>query len=171
MSENNFFQSKIFKEIILAICGLIILAFVFGLGVFVGTEKAEFSFRWADQYHKNFAGPQGGFFGDDTMGQNFTDANGIFGQIIKINGGTVVIKGKDNVEKNILVSDKTTIVYLRKNIKLSDLKINESVIVIGDPDNNGQIKAELVRVMPAIMPPPAQNIPLPNFNSQENTNS
>ena len=147
MSEkNNFFESKLFGIIILATTGLVVLVFVFGLGVFVGTKKAEFSFQWADEYHKNFGGPQGGFFGD-MMGQNFTEANGVFGQIIKIADQTLTIQGNDNVEKNILITDKTTIVYQRKKIQLSELKLNDKVVVIGDPDSQGQIQAELIRVM------------------------
>ena len=157
MDTDNFFQSKLFKGIILGISGMIILVFVFGLGVFVGIKKADFSFRWADQYHKNFGGPQGGFFGD-MMGQDFTASNGVFGQIVKIvppagpgQPTTLVIKGKDNVEKNILVDDKTIIVYQKENIKVSDIQINTSIVVIGEPDNSGQIEAELIRVMPAVV--------------------
>ena len=165
MNTDKFFQTKLFKGIVLGIAGLIVLAFVFGLGIFVGTEKAEFSFKWADDYHKNFAGPQAGFLGN-MMGQDLTNGNGVFGQIIKINGETLVIKGRDNVEKNVLVSDKTTIVFQRKNIKLSDLKINESVVVIGDPDNNGQIQAELIRAMPSpSVPSVAPSAPLNAPNS------
>jgi len=161
MEKNNIFESKVFKTVVLSIAVLIILAFVFGLGVFVGTKKADFSFRWADEYHRNFGGPQGGFFGD-FMGNEFTNGNGIYGQIITINGQILTIKGRDNVEKNILVSDKTTIIYQRKNIKLSDLKINNNVVVIGEPDNSGQIQAELIRVMPA---PPAPSSKTPPTNN------
>ncbi|MCX6718310.1 MAG: hypothetical protein NTY81_01760 [Candidatus Staskawiczbacteria bacterium] len=145
-------ESKLFKIIILSIAGLIILGFVFSLGVFIGTKRAEFSFKWASQYHNNFAGPAGGFLGNAMMNEQFTEGNGVFGQIIKINGQTLTIKGADNVEKNILVGTQTTIVYQRKNIKLSELTINENVVVIGDPDNNGQIQAELIRVLPTAMP-------------------
>jgi hypothetical protein len=148
MQTDNFFQSKLFKGVILGIAGLIILVFVFGLGVSVGTKKADFSFRWADEYHHNFGGPQGGFFGN-MMGQDFTEANGVFGQIIKIDNQTLTIKGRDNVEKNILVGDKTAIIYQRKNIKISELKLDEVVVVIGDPNNSGQIEAELIRVLPS----------------------
>ena len=83
MNTNNIFESKLFKAIIISVAGLIILVFVFGLGILVGTKRADFSFRWAEEYHRNFGGPQGGFFGD-MMGQDFTNANGVFGQIIKI---------------------------------------------------------------------------------------
>jgi len=169
MQTDKLFQSKLFRGIVLGIAGLIVLVFVFGLGIFVGTKKADFSFRWADEYHRNFGGPQGGFFGD-MMGQDFTDAHGVFGQIIKIDASTeqgqsvvLTIKGKDNVEKSILVSDKTTIVYLRKNLKSTDLKTSENVVVIGDPENNGQIEADLIRVMPSLPnTPPVDNLQLNN---------
>ena len=148
MEKNNIVDSKLFGIIILSVAGLIILAFVFGLGVFVGTKKADFSFRWAEEYHKNFGGPQQGFFGN-MMGEEFTNANGVFGQIIKIDSGSLTVKDKDNVEKIILVGDKVSILYQRKNMKLSDLKVGDIVVVIGDPNSNGQIQAELIRLMPA----------------------
>ena len=152
MNTNNIIESKLFKIIILSIAGIIILVFVFGLGVFVGTKKADFSFKWADEYHRNFAGPQGGFFGDFMKtNKEFTNANGVFGQIIKIDNGNLTVNGKDNVEKIILVSSKTSIIFQRRNIKISDLKIGDNVVIIGSPNNNGQIQAQLIRVMP--LPP------------------
>lgn len=157
MNTEDFFQSKAFKGIILAIAGLIILVFVFGMGVFVGMKRANFSFKWADQYHRNFGGPQNGFFGDFMgMDREFSNANGSFGQIIKIDpaGQTLTIKDVSNVEKNILLNNKTTIVFQRKNMKLSDLKLNDNVVVIGEPNSSGQIIAELIRVMPQ---PPVKN--------------
>ncbi len=148
MDTDKFFQSKLFKGIIIGMLGVIILTFVFGLGVFVGEKRAEFSFKWADEYHNNFGGPKGGFLGG-MMSQEFTEANGVFGQIIKVNSQSLTIKGKDNVEKIILVTDKTIIVYQRKNIKLLELKVGDSAVVVGEPNNSGQIEAELIRVMPA----------------------
>ena len=153
------FESKLFKGIILGIAGLIVLSVVFTLGVAVGVKKAEFSFKWADQYHNNFGGPQRGVLGGNMMGGDFTESNGVFGQIIKINDKVITIKGRDNVEKNLLLNDKTTVVFQRKNINVGDLKINDIVVAIGDPDGTGQIFAELIRVMPAI----PQNLPQGNL--------
>lgn len=160
MSTENFFQSKTFKGIILGIGGLAILILVFSLGVAVGTERASFSFRWADQYHRNFGGPQGGFFGD-FMGidNDFTNSNGSFGQIISVGTGSLTVKDRQNTEKIFLVNSQTSIIYQRKNIKFSDLKVNENVVVIGDPNSSGQIQAELIRVIP----------PLPVTNNQIHT--
>ncbi len=158
IDTDRIFQSKSLKGLIFGIVIFIILSFVFGLGVFVGTKKADFSFRWADEYHRNFAGPQGGFFGD-FMGSDrqFTNSNGVFGQIIKISEGSITVQGRDNVEKIILVIDKTSIVSQKKNIKLSDLKVGNNVVIIGEPNNNGQIQAELIRVMPALPDNPIKN--------------
>jgi len=170
--EHNIFESKLFKIIILSVAGLIILVFVFALGVFVGTKRADFSFQWADQYHRNFGGPQGGLFGD-MMGEDFTNSNGVFGPIIKIDGKTLTVNGTDNVEKVILVDNKTIIRFQRKNEKLSDLKVGDSIIVTGEPNDKGQIEALLIRVIPA--PPKsssktsaASNAPVVNTNTQSN---
>jgi len=77
MDINNFFQSKGFKIATWCVAGCIIIFFIFNLGVFVGTQKAKFSFRWAEQYQNNFAGPAGGFF-QRIEGQDFMESNGIF---------------------------------------------------------------------------------------------
>ena len=102
MKTEEIFQSKILKVAAVALLCFIILGFVFGLGIYVGTKKADFSFKWADQYHRNFGGPQGGFFGEFTgTGDDFTNTNGVFGQIIKVDTGSITVKDKDNIEKII----------------------------------------------------------------------
>lgn len=168
MKTEDFFQSRLFKGLVFGVTGFIILAFVFGLGVFVGLKRADFSFRWADEYHRNFGGPQGGLFGD-FLGteKELPNTNGSFGQIIKIDNAadTLTIKDVNNVEKTILLGDKTTIIYQRKNVKLSDLKTDENVIVIGEPNTSGQIGAELIRVMPPKPQAPSQDSPTQNSSS------
>jgi hypothetical protein len=149
--NEDIFQSKIFKWVIVGVACFIILTFVFGLGVFVGGRRANFSFKWAEEYHRNFSGPQDGFFGNFMdMDREFSNANGSFGQIIEVNAedGTLTIKDIGNVEKEILTSNRTSIVFQRNNLEISDLKIGDSVVIIGEPTNAGQITAELIRVMP-----------------------
>lgn len=147
--EKDIFDSKIFKAIIIGIGGLIVLSLVFGLGVFVGAKRAEFSFKWAEAYHRNFGGPPGGFFGDIMdMGRQVAPANGVFGEIININDKILTIKGIDSIEKSVLVADKTAINFQRKNEKLSDLSVGDSIVVIGQPNSEGQIEAKFIRVMP-----------------------
>jgi hypothetical protein len=149
MDINNLFQSKTFKIVVLCIVVFIVLFFVFSLGVFVGTQKANFSFRWAEQYHKNFAGPANGFFQEFTT-NDFLDANGVFGKIIKVSDPTIIIKSRNDVEKIILVNEETAIKKLDRTINISDLNIDDDIIAIGNPNDNGQIEASLIRVMPSI---------------------
>lgn len=163
MDIDKFFQSKLFKGIILGIGIFAILLFVFWAGMFVASKKADFSFKWGENYHRNFAGPQEGFF-SDFMGKDFMDAHGIFGQIIKIDPSTssgqavLVIKDKDNTEKVVLIKDDTTIRRFRDNLKLSDLKVGDYIVVIGDPNDAGQIEAKLIRIIP---PPPEISSKMP----------
>ncbi|MCX6731373.1 MAG: hypothetical protein NTX55_00020 [Candidatus Parcubacteria bacterium] len=135
-------RTKKFKIVMSIIGSIIVLLLVFAAGTIVGFKKANFSFRWAENYHQNFGGPRGGFFGQ-INGRDFIDAHGVFGQIIKIDGSTIVINGRDNMEKIILTTDKTV-------INGPQMKVNDYIVVIGDPNNAGQIEAKLIRLMPAM---------------------
>ena len=147
MNIDKFFQSKTFKIILVGIGGLIIVLFVFKAGMMVGFQKANFSCRWSDNYHRNFGGPRGGFSGG--LGdKDFIEANGTVGQIIKIASSTLVVKGRGDVEKVVLVKDDTVINQLKETITIDNLKIDDMVVVIGEPNNDGQIEAKLIRVMP-----------------------
>lgn len=151
MQLDNILESKVFRIIILSVVGVIVLSCVFSMGVFVGARKAEFSFKWAEQYHNNFAGPRQGFFGNMMDSKNqFANSNGVFGQILKINDNTITVKDNDGdkSEKTILIDEKTILMCQKRNLKLSELKVDDNIIVIGSPNNSGQIHAELIRVMP-----------------------
>ena len=165
MDLNKIFQSKIFQVIVIGIAVLIVILLVFKAGMMVGIKKADFSCRWSDNYHRNFGGPKGGFwggFGD----RDFMDANGTFGQIIKIEGNLLTIKGNQNTEKVILLNENTVIKSMQDTIKATDLKVDDNIVVIGEPNQTGQIAAKLIRIVPP--PPASQNqpglIPQPRLN-------
>lgn len=148
----KFFQSNLFRLAIGCLVGIVIILLVFKAGTIVGFKKAGFSFKWADNYHRNFAGPKKGFaggFGD----REFMNANGVFGQIIKIDGTVLTVKGQNDVEKIILADDKTVIKNLQETLKLADLKVGDFVVVIGDANDAGQIAAKLIRIMPPHLQP------------------
>ena len=151
----NFLKSKKVLAIIIVLFSLALLVGVFGLGIAVGYHKARFSYAWGENYHRNFGGPRGGFF-RNFSGRDFIDAHGTFGQIVKIDlstnlgqVATLVIKGQDNVEKIVLIKDDTSIRRFRDAIKPSDLKADDYVVVIGEPNNEGQIAAKFIRLLPA----------------------
>lgn len=164
MDIDKIFQSKSFKGVVFGVAIFIIILIIFKAGMIVGIRKADFSCRWSDNYHRNFGGPREGFlkgFGD----RDFIEASGTFGQIIKIDGETLVVKGRDDVEKIILINDATTIKSLQDTINLSNLKIDDYIVTIGEPNNSGQIEAKLIRLLP---PPPSgkKSEPLPPMRSR-----
>jgi len=153
MDENKHIRIKhdTLKWIIIGIAVFVIAGLIFGAGMFVGGMKARFSYRWAENYHRNFGGPQGGFMGDWRMmppDSEFIESYGTFGQIIKIDGSTLIIKGRNDVEKIILVKEDTIINRFRQNIKSDELKVDDYIVIIGEPNESGQIEAKLIRVLP-----------------------
>ncbi len=152
----NLFKSKndVFKWIIVGLAIFVVVVLIFGAGVFVGEMKARFSYRWAENYHKNFGGPQGGFMGglpgNFPPPSDFIEGHGTFGEIIKINDSDFVIKGEDDVEKIVIIGNETIMNAGRKTIQKDDLKVGDHAVIIGSPNENGQIEAKLVRIMPAL---------------------
>ncbi len=151
MNFKEFFESKTFKVITWTVAGLIVLLLAFWVGVAVGYKKAMFSYSWGENYHRNFGGPRGGFvsFSGEDENRDFINPHGAFGQIVKIEGNNFFVSGQDNAEKVVVVSGGTKILRFRDEIKPSDLKIDDYVVVIGQPNEQGQIEAKIIRVMPA----------------------
>ena len=138
------------KWIIIGLAGFVVIVLIFGAGMFVGGMKARFSYRWAESYHKNFAGPRGGFLGDwrkfVPFPGEFIEGHGTFGEIIKINDSDLIVKGQGDVEKVIIITKDTTIEKGREKIKKEELKVGDRVVIIGSPNEQGQIEAKLIRV-------------------------
>ncbi|MFA5249409.1 MAG: hypothetical protein WC397_02625 [Candidatus Paceibacterota bacterium] len=150
MDLSKFFQSKAFKIIFWGMAALIIILTVFKVGMMIGERRADFSKDWGDNYHRNFAGPKEGFPGNLPFGgQDFIEANGAFGQVIETGESTMVIKSPDNVEKVVSVDDKTIIKRFQEILKMAGLKAGDNVVIIGDPGDDGQIKAKFIRVLPS----------------------
>lgn len=152
MNLNNFFQSKTFIGIIIGIGIVIVLLLTFKVGLTVGTHRADFAGRWSDNYHRNFGGPVNGW-GGGMIGmmndRNFMESRGAVGQIIKIDDSSLVVKGTDNLERVVVIDNNTAIEKFRDTIKIGDLKVDDYIVTIGEPNTDGQIVAKLIRVLPA----------------------
>lgn len=138
------------KWVIVGLAGFAAVVLIFGAGIFVGQMKARFSYRWAESYHKNFAGPKGGFLGDlrGFPAGDFIESRGAFGEIIQISNSDFVVKGRGDAEKVIVVSKDTVIQKGRETIKKEELKVGDKVVIIGSPNEEGQIEARLIRLFP-----------------------
>src|SRR4030042_2193835 len=82
------------KWIITGLLIFVIILLTLGVGIKIGSEKAKFSCRWAENYQINFGGPKTGFIGNwrGLPGDTFIEGHGSVGEIIKINGNDFVIK-------------------------------------------------------------------------------
>lgn len=158
--EKPKYKNKNLKISVIVVGGLLAILVIFAAGVGVGLRKARFSNDFGRNYERNFMGSrfdQGrgmmggrvGFVGGmmrEFSGRDFRNANGLAGTIISITDNNLIIKDGDNKENTVAVTDKTLIKSRRDDLKLSDLKNNDQIVVIGQPGDNGVINADLIRV-------------------------
>lgn len=140
-------ESKALMAIVYTI-GVTVIAFViFDAGMLVGFNKASFSHSWGEHYMDNFGlgdRQHAGFDGDD----HAPNAHGAVGKIISINLPTMIVQDKENTEKVIVLNTDTKIQELRNAIESTDIKIDDFVVVIGAPNEQGQIEAKFIRIIP-----------------------
>ena len=149
--QKNFLQTKTFEKVLWGVGALILSGRIFQAGIMVGYYKASFSYQLGDEYHSIF-GDRRGLPGQG--GGGFAGAYGASGDILKINLPQIVIEGQNAVEETIVVSTSTIFRSMRDTITAVDLKTDDFVTIIGEPNALGQIEAKLVRVVP---PPPNWN--------------
>jgi len=150
MFWNKLPKSEKFNKVIAVIGIAAAVLVIFQAGVWFGYRKAAFSFRGGESFYRGFGG-RGGHFAPGLPHGDFPDANGSVGQIIKISLPTIMVTGQDKVEKTVLIKSDTIIRQFRDTLKPEDLKVDDNVVVIGSPNDQGQIEAKLIRLMP--LPP------------------
>jgi hypothetical protein len=149
MNFKDIAQSKTLRGIIIGICIFIVATLIFQAGVFIGYKKAEFSGHFGDNYSRAFGGEK---LGPGMMGafpeDIFVGGHGTAGKIVRISLPTIVVADRDNVEKVVTIKDDTTVRSFRDTIKVAELKVGDFTVIIGSPDEQGQIVAKLIRIMP-----------------------
>ncbi len=143
---------KATKRITTLIVALILALIIFQAGVTVGFRKAHFVKSWNDNYFKNFGPHKKGF--PVPMPGQFPNAHGTIGKIISVNFPTFIVEDRDKTEKIITLADTTKIRKMDNDGIQADLSIDTYVVVVGDPNDQGQINAKFIRIIPA---PPTQS--------------
>ncbi len=145
------------------VLGAVLIALVsFAGGIEVGIHKARFSGKFSDNYEKNFMGrdrhpfssnfPGSDFFpgqggeSGDFEGRGFRNAHGVSGKIVSVSDNNIVVVDQDGKENTVTVTDKTFIKYHQDDLKITDLKAGDQIVVIGSPGDNGTVNADLIRV-------------------------
>ncbi|MFZ2522224.1 MAG: hypothetical protein WAX44_04565 [Minisyncoccia bacterium] len=153
MNIKNFIQSQSFRGILIGLGIAIVALVIFQTGVSVGFRKATFGHRLGDNFERNFKDPRGGNFGFPGMpgGMDMPSGHGAVGKIVSIALPLVVVAGPDNLEKTLIISEDTEIREFRDVITKDKLKVGNFIIVLGTPNDLGQIIAKLIRLAPAPM--------------------
>jgi hypothetical protein len=130
MSRNQ----KILFGFLVGVFAVIILILAFALGVFVGRYNTRFFPLWRrDGFPEYFP-------------RRFEN-HGLFGIIQELGNSSFVVKSKNGNIVTVLIDKNTKIKRGFSEIKFSDLKIGEKVIVLGEPQKDeNAIKAVLIRV-------------------------
>jgi hypothetical protein len=146
--HKQFFANPFFKWTVLSLGQLIIIIFVFSLGIRVGKHEEHFTKNWMQNYSRNFGTPKPLVIPYGAP-EPFVQSHGLFGTVISksVDGKSLVIKGQDNVEKTVEIENNTSIQKGFAAIKISDLKDNDSIIIIGEPTEQGEIDAKFIRVI------------------------
>jgi hypothetical protein len=119
-----------------------------------GYHKARFGARFGDNFERNFIGPRRGNFSGRLPGPGMPGGHGAVGEIISISLPQIVVAGPDNLEKTVLVGTSTMVREFRNEITADKLRVGDFIVVLGNPNDEGQIDAKLIRIMP---PPPDKN--------------
>ena len=101
-----------------------------------------------ENYGRNFGGVNGIGLPDKSL----PDPNGISGKILSITSDTastttLVIADTQNPEEKVLIDSNTIIRDHENTVDASSLSVGSSVVVIGTPNNQGEIEANLIRII------------------------
>ena len=154
-------RSRKLKMAIIIFGAILIALIIFASGVAVGFRKARFSYQWGQNYERNFMGHGHGLmeapnrdlnregmrdFLRGPEGRDFRNPHGIMGAIVSIADNSIIIKNRDNNESIVMTDDKTIIKRNTDDLKISDLKVDDQIVVMGAPNDQGVISAKLIRV-------------------------
>ena len=157
MPNNNHMKelltSKKYARLVRILGYLLVALIIFLSGIFVGYHKAEFSGQFSNRYYNTFGKHPNSPF--TMMGATDTDdlvsGHGATGKVISVNFPTIIVSDSNGVEKSILIDNSTVIRSARESVASTSVSVNDFIVVIGTPNQNGQIDARLIRIMPNMM--------------------
>lgn len=148
-------ESKNVRVLIYTLAILFIAICIFQAGMFVGFHKASFSYNYGENFYKEAFGERREGFGMMGMQRDmYMGGHGATGKIVKITLPTILVSGYDNTEKIIRLDDDTVIREFRNELTPQNLKVDDMIVVIGSPNDAGEIQAKLIRILPQL---PTQN--------------
>lgn len=153
---SHFLESKKIRIVLWILGSLIILLLIFGIGIGVGYDRANFGSHFGENYYHNFYGAPATGSMPYGMGPAPMSEHGIAGTVIDISSSTISVKDSNNNEHSIVVLPATVIRRDTATIKITGIQLQDQIVVIGDPNDEGQVIARFVRVFSPSSPIPPQ---------------
>jgi hypothetical protein len=143
-----------FSKATVVLAGLVVIAAAFAGGAWTHSAFGSTSSSAGTARQPGAGGPQAGN-PSGTQGGTGTGAGGFrgagrgtSGTVERVEGSTVYVKTAQGTEVKVSTSDSTT-VGLTQPGKLADLKPGATVVVQGQPDQDGAVTAQAITQEPA----------------------
>jgi hypothetical protein len=149
MNTNDFIRSPKFKAILYLLAVLLGGILIFEGGVAVGYHRAAFSYQWNTNYFRDSRDPRS-FFAVFSRDADDPNPHGAIGQVVSVNLPRFMVKGPNSPEQVVVIGPGTALRRFHGDGTTTDLKAGQQVIVIGSPDDQGEIRASFVRILPPL---------------------
>jgi hypothetical protein len=136
-------QKPNYRKIALIVSGAILIILIFGSGIVLGKyiTKPNRQLVSEGQIGENLVKGQG------QKGMQKNKKRGLLGDVIKTEADKITIKGADGQEKAVITNDQTKIKKQGSDIKITDIKTGDRIMVVGKPNDQGVITAKMIKVM------------------------
>jgi len=151
MKIEDIHNSKTVRDAIIIIGITIVVLGILRVGIGIGERRARFAGQFGDNFERNFLGPRNGMvggMGGGYFGKMMPGGHGATGEILSIKLPQMIVAGPDNLEKIVLIGTSTLVRRFQENIQSSELKVGDFVVILGNPNDSGQVEAKLIRIMP-----------------------
>lgn len=146
-------RNRVLKAAVVITGILLVAVGSFAAGFSAGIHKARFSYRFGENYERNFMKSERQDMKDRIMkkmdGKLFRSGHGVAGQILSIREGSIIVSSPEGQENSIVISDDTVIMKGGEKVTSGDLGSGDRIVVLGRPGDDGVIQADLVRVFDA----------------------
>lgn len=147
--KNEFLKLPKTKTLLWALCCILVVLVAFGTGIVVGYRRAIFTSEFGARYYRDMYGDPFVQPMVSVMSHGPLMMHGIAGQVVDVSSGTLLVKDMNGNEASVLIMSGTPIREMDSNIPEEEIQPNDRIIVIGQPDPNGQIDAHFIRVFEA----------------------
>jgi hypothetical protein len=151
---NTFFKEKLSSprvQLALYIVGAVCIAVLIFHAGFIAGSHNRFPSPQGQVPGWNFKAPG---FGDIHFPQSFMmQGHGLVGTIQDISTSSITIQTREGDTRTIALTKKTQFRNLDGSASSTALSAGSSIMVLGVPDENGQISADVIRIVPSDFPP------------------